>query len=230
MPSFQNPILMFTALVALYSPVASLSSYFPILRRLDRASQVKLSVALFIVVTLFALTAIWLGEPLLELLGLSPAAISVTGGIALLYAGIPMMRGLTAAAAEREPGETTETEHWRRVLFMPVFFPLTAGGTTFATMICFRAQSGGIRESLALSLSGMAYAAVTALTIYASGHLQRRVQPKTRGLLERIAGILLVAIAVSLLTKGIPRLVVDTLDGLKAQRAGAASCKPTGDH
>lgn len=231
MPSLQNPILMFTALVALYSPVASLSSYFPILRQLDRRSQVKLSVGLFVVVTLFVFTAIWLGEPLLELLGLSPAALSVTGGIALLYAGIPMMRGLTAAAAEREPSGATESEDWRRVLFMPVFFPLTAGGTTFATMICFRAQSVNMKEAVALSLAGVAYAAVTAITIYSSGHLQRHVKPKTRGLLERIAGILLVAIAVSLLTKGIPRLVVDTLDGLKTQRAGSASsCKPTGDH
>jgi multiple antibiotic resistance protein len=230
MPPLENPILMFTALVALYSPVAALSSYFPILRRLDTGSQVKLSVALFAVVTCFALTAIWLGEPLLELLGLSPAAIGVTGGIALLYAGIPMMRGLTAAAAEREPGETSETEHWRRVLFIPVFFPLTAGGTTFATILCFRAQSASVKESLALSLSGIAYAAVTALTVYSSGHIQRRLQPKTRGLLERIAGILLVAIGVSLLTNGIPRLVVDTLDTLKEQREGSASCKPTGEH
>jgi multiple antibiotic resistance protein len=114
---------------------------------------------------------------------LSPAAISVTGGIALHYAGIPMMRGLPAAAGERAAVDATETERWRRVLFMPVFFPLTAGGTTFATMICFRAESASFEESLALFLP-----------------------------------------------KGIPRLVVDTLDGSKAQRAGAASCKPTGDH
>ena len=230
MPSLESSILMFTALVALYSPVASLSSYFPILRRLDERSQLKLAMALFIVMTLFALTAIWLGEPLLELLGLHPAAINVTGGIALLYAGIPMMRGVTATLAERDIGDATESEDWRRVLFMPVFFPLTAGGTTFATIICFRAQSASFEESLALSFSGMLYAAVTGLTIYSSGHLQRRVRPKTRGLLERVAGILLVAIAVSLLAKGIPRLVVDALEGSKAQPSGAASCKPVGDH
>jgi multiple antibiotic resistance protein len=227
----ENPVLMFTALVTLYSPLASLSSYFPTVTRFTPSQQARLSLGLFGYVTVFALTALWVGEPLLELLGLSTAALTVTGGIALMLAGVPLMRGSgeseqQAAARELQERDTEarpgrgshESESWRSVLFMPTTFPLTVGGTTFAILVCFRSQAASLREVTALSVAALAYAAVTAITLYLSGHLERRVSHRTRGLLERIAGILLTAIAVSLLASGIPKLVVKTLESLEKER------------
>jgi multiple antibiotic resistance protein len=57
----------------------------------------------------------------------------------------------------------------------------------------------------------MAHGVVTATTLYVSGFLQRRLSPRTRLLLKKVAGILLTAIAVSLILRGVPELVVDTL-------------------
>jgi multiple antibiotic resistance protein len=224
MPALENPIMLFTALFALYSPFAALSSYFPIVSKLTPSQQTRLAFGLFTYVAVFALTALWVGEPLLELLGLSTAALTVTGGIALLYAGIPLMRGTEEAPsteAERElkrdgseaaAAEAADAGAWRSVLFMPVTFPLTVGGTTFAILVSFRSQAINTTEVLVLSVAALAYACVTGITIYLSGHLERRVSAKTRKLLERVAGILLTAIAVSLLASGGPRMVMETLD------------------
>ncbi|MGW0658427.1 hypothetical protein [Streptodolium elevatio] len=55
---------------------------------------------------------------------------------------------------------------------------------------------------------------MTGLTLYASGHVTRRVSPATAAVLEKIAGILLVAIAATLLASGGTRLVTDVLDSL----------------
>jgi multiple antibiotic resistance protein len=223
MPALENPIMLFTALFALYSPLAAISSYFPIVSRLSPPQQTRLAAGLFTYVSVFALTALWVGEPLLELLGLSTASLTVTGGIALLYAGIPLMRGTEEAPATeeerkiREDGSEADAQEaanagaWRAVLFMPVTFPLTVGGTTFAILVSFRSQAINTAEVLVLSVASVAYAAVTGLTIFLSGHLERRVSPKTRAILERIAGILLTAIAVSLLASGGPQMVMDTL-------------------
>lgn len=221
--AIENPILMFMSLFTLYSPLAALSSYFPIVSKLGQKEQRRLAVGLFTYVTIFALTALWVGEPLLELLGISTAALTVTGGIALLYAGVPLMRGTEDAAAETEPDAAQEAEAeraaesgaWRSVLFMPVTFPLTVGGTTFAILVSFRSQVDGIMDVTILSIAALAYAAVTAITVYLSGHVERRVSPKTRTLLERIAGILLTAIAVSLLASGAPRMVMETMEAIR---------------
>jgi multiple antibiotic resistance protein len=238
--AFEQPLLLFLALVALYSPIAALPSYFPVVGQLDNHEQRRLAIALFVNAAVFALVALWVGEPLLEILGLSTAALTATGGIALAYEGIALMRGTahhpTVEDAGPPPGPDAavpgqspaapggqaqavtleapaRADNWRRYAFVPVTFPLTVGGTTFAFFVAFRAEADGTSDVLLLSVAGLAYAAVTAVTLYASGHLQRRAKPSTAAFLDRIAGILLTAIAVTILVSGVTRLVLDVLPG-----------------
>lgn len=222
-----QPWVLFLALFALYSPLAALSSYFPIVSRLGGRDQFRLALALFLNVTIFGLAALWVGEPLLELLGISTAALTVVGGIALLYEGVPLMRGIShppEVENESEGGHDAPTgggaavattpDTWRKYAFVPVTFPLTVGGTTFAFFVAARADATSVLDVVGLSVAGVCYAAVTGATLYASAHVQRRAEPATQAFLERIAGILLTAIAVMILASGGTRLVVEVLEGL----------------
>jgi multiple antibiotic resistance protein len=252
MSMWEQPLLLFLVLLGLYSPLAALPSYFPIVGQLTVPEVRRLALALFVNTAIFALVALWVGEPLLEILGLSTAALTATGGIALMYEGVALMRGTahhpsvedigtapsgegtadhaaggageaaaTAAAGHatrvaRDPGQTatlapTKAENWRQFAFVPVTFPLTVGGTTFAFFVAFRAEAAHTLDVVLLSVAGLAYAAVTGLTVYASGHMQRRAKPSTAALLDRLAGILLTAIAVTILISGVTRLVVEFL-------------------
>jgi multiple antibiotic resistance protein len=211
-------VVLFLALFALYSPVAALSSYLPIVRPYSHAQQLRLAVGLVINVAVFVLLAIWVGEPLLKLLGISTAALTATGGIALLYASIPLMRGVGEApatddgAAVDTPEPAAELGSPRSVLFTPITFPLTVGGTTFAFGVAASADVGTVDQRLLLSIAAVAYAAVTGLTLYASGHVERRVSPQAGMILDRVAGILLTSIAVILLANGFTDLVVAALN------------------
>jgi multiple antibiotic resistance protein len=215
MRSFDPPVLLFLALFALYSPAASVSSYFPIVAGLERRDQRRLAFGLFVNVTIFALTAIWIGAPLLRLLGITTDALVVTGGIALMYAALPLMRGMQEPTPVERPREGAA---WRKLLFMPTTFPLTVGGTSFAILVSFRSSASSMTEVLLLSVAAVAFAAVTGTTMYLSGHLERQLSPNASTLLQRIAGIILVSIAVSLLLSGIPRLVVTTLNGIESEQ------------
>jgi len=82
MPNHE-PLVLFLALFGLYSPIAALASYLPILRPYDHGQVLRLSIGLALNVAVFVLAAIWVGEPLLELLGITTAALTATGGIAL---------------------------------------------------------------------------------------------------------------------------------------------------
>src|SRR4051794_36170871 len=183
---------MFLALLALYSPLAALSSYMPIVGKFESAAQAKLAAGLFLNVCIFVMLAIWVGEPLLKLLGISTAALSATGGIALLYAGIPMMRGVEEVVPEQTmAGEAPAADEaagaWRKVLFTPLTFPLTVGGTSFGLIVAFASSAESFLDGLYFSVAGVAYAAVTGATIYAAGHANRRASQQTRQILGRIA-------------------------------------------
>jgi multiple antibiotic resistance protein len=61
------------------------------------------------------------------------------------------------------------------------------------------------------TITVVAYAAVTGVTLYVAGHVQRRISLKGMLLLDRLAGILLTAIAVILLANGFTDLVLARL-------------------
>jgi multiple antibiotic resistance protein len=216
MPSHE-PLVLFLALFALYSPVAALASYLPIIRPFTHEQVLRLSVGLAVNAAAFVLVAIWVGEPLLELLGITTAALTATGGIALAYAAIPLMRGQAGAVEEAErpddgADDGRDPPEPRAVLFTPLTFPLTVGGTTFAFGVAASASASGPRERALLSVAAVAYAVVTGITLYLAGHVHRRVSLRGAMLLDRLAGILLTAIAVTLLANGFTDLVVERLD------------------
>ncbi len=219
MLSTDSSLLMFMALFALYSPsphsppICRSSGAFP------RATSFGWPSGSSSMSRSSSSLAVWIGEPLLGLLGVTTAALSVTGGIALLYAGIPMMQGHNEnahppAPMSDEPSPDTEEEDWRSVLFTPITFPLTIGGTSFGLIVAFAASAEGVVEDAYLTIAGIAYAAVTGITVYAAGRVNRWVSEKARVVLSRVAGILLTAIAVSLIANGGTRLVVETLESL----------------
>ncbi|MFF4986653.1 MarC family protein [Streptosporangium saharense] len=209
-------LVLFLALFGLYSPVAALASYLPIVRPYGGGQVTRLAIGLAVNVAVFVLAALWVGEPLLKLLGISTAALTATGGIALAYAAIPLMRGKAGAVEELEklqedappPGPPPDP---KTILFTPLSFPLTVGGTTFAFGVAASAEAATVRDKLALSIAALCFAAVTGLTLYLSGHVQRRISLKGAMLLDRVAGILLTAIAVILLANGFTDLVTARL-------------------
>src|SRR4051812_27500785 len=150
-------ILLFLALVGLYSPIAALGSYLPIVAPFPPAEQRRLAFGLFVNAAVFALAAIWLGEPLLELLGITTAALSATGGLALLIEGMHLMNGageehtLSADEQESVARKLAAPPNWRSVLFTPVTFPLTVGGTTFGFFVAFSALTDGSSDRVVLS-------------------------------------------------------------------------------
>lgn len=171
-----------------------------------------MSIGLAVNAAIFVLAAIWAGEKLLELLGISPAALTATGGVALAYEAIPLMRGRAHAPTEPDAaGAADGAPEPRSVLFTPLTFPLTVGGTTFAFGVAASAVAASAGERGLLSIAAVDYAAVTGITLYLAGHVQRRISLRGAQLLDRLAGILLTAIAVILLTNGFTDLVLARL-------------------
>lgn len=73
------------------------------------------------------------------------------------------------------------------------------------------AEASHLGDRLWPSLAAVAFAAVTGLTVYASGQVERRISIKGAMLLDRVAGILLTAIAAILLANGFTDLVTARL-------------------
>jgi multiple antibiotic resistance protein len=81
--------------------------------------------------------------------------------------------------------------------------------------VSFAAQANGITARGILAIPALAYAALTAITLLGAGQVSQRASGRALDILDRIAGILLTAIAVSLLVSGGTRLVAEALQALR---------------
>jgi multiple antibiotic resistance protein len=206
---------MFLALFALYSPPSAVASYVALVKPFNAEQRLRLAIRLFVNVAVIAVASLWFGEPLLHILGLSTAALAATGGTALILASVPVMIGTRGARTNPAPDAARDPDAWQSIAFMPVTFPLTIGGATVGLLIGFRAEAHGVVAVALLTVAALVYTALTGLSLYMAGRIEPHLSDRGRELFDRLAGILLTAIAFTLLASGLTRLVTDVLHDLK---------------
>mgnify|MGYP005749688357 CR=1 FL=1 len=144
---------------------------------------------------------LWGGKYVLELMHLRQESVSIAGGIVLFLIGLKMI----FPSPEGMFGEVPGGEPF----IVPMAIPLVAGPSGMAAVMLLAAQEPGRMAdwSLALVLAWLA----TAVLLFSATFLYKVLGMRVLIAVERLMGMLLVAISVQML-----------LDGVAAYLAGAA--------
>ena len=202
-------LVLFTALVSLFSPLANIGPFAALVGHLPREDQRKLAPRVFLNVLAVLLVFVWLGELLFNLLGVTPDTLSVTGGIALFIAGLPMMlKGAKEPEGEDEAlaQAKEQPQDWRSMVVVPMTFPMSIGGTTEAYVVSASGFAKNPLDLLAISVVVLLFSIVIWLTHLFAPPIGRAVGPGGRDILTRVGGIVLVAISVQLVASGLKGL------------------------
>ncbi|WP_440988703.1 MarC family protein [Haloarchaeobius baliensis] len=206
---YEQLSLFFVSLFTIFSPfarvggIASISGVYP------RPTQRRMAAQVAGNYLAVMLAAVWIGPPLLELLGLTVPSLTATGGLALLLTAGPMM--MQGEKHDEEVAEQTEqTDDWRSVIIVPLSFPLSVGGATAAIAIAISAQFPAVSDRLLISAVVLLMALVVGFTHLVSPLIGHRMQESgSMDILTRVSGIILSAIAIQLLFKGAVGLLTD---------------------
>ena len=191
-----NILLNYVTFVSLFSPPATITAATIILGRIDRNILWQIAWKIAAGYTLVMLVVIWLGNWLLTALGLSADALTVTGGIALLAQGWPMLiRGVKEEHSDI-PVSVTPPKDIMRLAMVPLLFPLSMGGGTIAVGISLAGHSDSLSGLIQLSVVILLMLPTIALTFLATGPLHGRLSPGVMDTLARISGIILVTLAI----------------------------------
>ena len=201
--TLQQLLLLFVSLFTLFSPLANIGPFASLVGHFPRADQRKLAFAVFINAVVVMLLFVWVGEALFSILGINSNSLSVTGGIALMVAGLPMMLG---SSQPEKVEENEEPQSWRSMAVIPMTFPMSIGGTTAAYIVSATGFAKNVLDLVAISIVVVLFGVVIWLTHLFSPPLAAKLNPQARVILSRIGGIILVAIAVQLLAGGIQGL------------------------
>jgi multiple antibiotic resistance protein len=175
-------------------------------RRRETALRAAFTATLLL--SAFALAGVWV----FRALGIGLPAFKVAGGVVLLLLALDMIR--TQPSKTRiTPGEVEAGADKEDVAVVPLAMPLLAGPGSIATCIVLMAQARAGPWWHALPVLGaIAATGVATFLILAAATRTERVLGRTGlAILERAAGLLLVAIAVQFMMDGLadaaPRLL-----------------------
>lgn len=155
-----------------------------------------------LLIALFVLMAfLWTGQHLLDWMHLRQESVKITGGIVLFLIGIRMIfprpEGVMGEIPDGEP------------LIVPLAIPLVAGPSGMAAVILMGSNEPSrlLEWSLALLI---AWAGAVAILLSAT-LLYRRLGQRALSAIERLMGMLLVAISVQMMLDGLELYLSSTL-------------------
>lgn len=185
-------------LLALIDPVAMIPLFLAATRGHASARAEKYAKSLATTVCTALLVAGFAGHYVLEFFGISMGAMELSGGFVAFMLALAMIHGhemqVKSTAAESAAAE----QHMQLV---PLGIPLLAGPAAFAYMMTHSQWSG---------FSGWALVVVPVLLVSAgtwavfsiARRAERRLNPATLSVVEKLAGFILAAIAVEMMARG----------------------------
>jgi multiple antibiotic resistance protein len=173
-----------------------------------RDIALRASITACLVLATFALAGAWL----FSLLGITLGAFKIAGGVVLLLLALDMIRTQPSRTRITE-GEVEAGQGKEDIAIVPLAMPLLAGPGSIATAIVLmaRARAGPWWHALPV-LGAIVVTAVATYVILAGATRTEKVLGRTGlAIVERAAGLLLVAIAVQFMIDGVgesmPRLL-----------------------
>ena len=140
---------------------------------------------------------LFLGQPLLNLLQISGPALTVAGGAVLMIIAIKMVFPMLGKSVQ----EIVEGEPF----IVPLAIPYIAGPSAMASVLLIMNRQPD-RWLEWLAAVGLAWS-VSGAILFSSGFLSRYIEDKFFIAMERLMGLVLVAISVEMIMGGVARYI-----------------------
>lgn len=208
-------LLLYITFLSMFSPPATMATAAIILDGVPNTILKRLAWRVAFEYVVIMLFVIWLGNYMLMALGLSPHALTVTGGAALLFQGWPLMMRGTKVEQSNHALDSDNPKRFRDLAVVPLLFPLSMGGGTIAVGISSAAHNSSLEGMMTLSAVILMMAPTIALTFLVSGPLHGRLSTGAMDTLARISGIILVTLSLQLLVTGLTDLVMVEIHSMR---------------
>ena len=180
-------------LFLILDPLGNIPVFLSILRRLPPRRQ-RIVIARELLIALGVLMVfLWGGQYVLEAMHLRQESVAIAGGLVLFLIGLRMIfpppEGLMGELPEGEP------------FIVPLAIPMVAGPSGMAAVMLMGSQEPGRMDEWSLALM-IAWGA-TAAILFSATYLYRWLGTRVLIAIERLMGMLLVALSVQMLLDGL---------------------------
>jgi multiple antibiotic resistance protein len=176
-------------LFLIMDPFGNLPLLISLLKHYDKKTKIKILIRELLISLLLIFIFILFGKKILELFGLSEAAVSMAGGIILFLIAIKMIF----------PSDETEFPDENDLLIVPIAIPMIAGPSLLAVLLLL---SNNYDFNILFTASIIAWA-LTSIIILTFTYLAEFIPYKFFNAAEKLMGMLLIALSVQMFLDGI---------------------------
>jgi multiple antibiotic resistance protein len=196
--------LAFTTMFATISPISVSAMFAALTVSVDAHARRAIAVRGTLIAGVILLGFALCGEYLLTGLGISLAALRISGGILLLLIGIDKVFARSDNGATTTKAERKEAEDKDDISVFPLATPLIAGpGSMGATILLMADVKGDLPHQLVVIGALIAILLVTLLTLLSASKLQKMLGVTGMQVVGRVMGVLLAALAVQFILDGL---------------------------
>jgi len=184
-----------TATMVLFAVIDIIGSIPIIISLKEKSGKIKsgrASIIAAIVLTVF----LFIGEEILNLIGINVYEFAVAGAFILFFIALEMILGIKLFKQNEENLEMATV--------FPIAFPIVAGPGSLTSLLSLRAEFAIENIIVAIVINVI----IVFIVLRTSGRLQRFLGKNGIAIIEKIFGVILLAIAVKLFTSNIQELFI----------------------
>jgi multiple antibiotic resistance protein len=167
-----------------------------------RSIAIKCSIAIAVILV----ATVWIGEFVLGLFGVNTSSLQAAGGIMIVLISLSMLQSTQSPIHDTKNGSDAPAPD-DDIAVVPLAMPLVAGPGAIATVIVNTHQHTGIESNLEMSAVCAVMAGVVCICFLGADLIKRILGDNGMQILTKFMGIVLLAIAVSMLAAGIKGLL-----------------------
>ena len=164
-----------------------------------RSMAIRATVIAGFILVFFAM----FGEALLSFLHIDLDSFRIAGGIMLFIIAIDMVFEKRTERREQRAQKVMETPEIEDVSIFPMAMPMIAGPGSIAAVMLLTAKAQGPVQSFAVYLALALVLLLTLAALLAAGPIMQRVGAKVEGMITRLLGVILAALATQIVIDGL---------------------------
>jgi len=184
----------FVTLLVITDPIGNVPTFLVVTQGKGAKARQRLAVEAVLVAAAVLAIFAGFGREILGYLGISLAALQVSGGLLLLIVSLQLLTGKQAELTAQSKVN---------VALVPLATPLIAGPGAIAAVLVFAGEVHTVGNAIGLAIVILVVMVVLLIVLRSSVHLSRLLREGGIELLSRVFGLLLAAIAVQLAASGV---------------------------
>ncbi len=187
--SFKETVTCFMVLFAVIDIIGSIPIIVSLKQKFGQIEAKRASITAGLIMIVF----LFVGNKILKFIGVDVNSFAIAGAFVIFIIALEMILGI-------EINKTTEA---KAASIVPIAFPLVAGAGTLTTTLSLRAEFHDINIILGIILNTI----FVYLVLKSAPWLEKRMGEATLSILQKVFGIILLAISIKLFTANFAQLI-----------------------